>query len=129
MDSSPLSIENSARQIRDFLNAPHSCVPKDGGRGIVIAGGGGRWKACTYVCISRLRELGCVLPIEVWYVGVEERDEFLFDEMRTQDVTFVDAHEVKRVHAHAHLGELFPKVVDGRADQAAATWGLRPSMN
>ena len=50
----------------------------------------------------------------------------------------LDAAHVEEVLGELHAGEqsdlgttpeLFPKVVDGRADQAAATWGLRPSMN
>ena len=41
------------------------------GRGIVICGGGLKYFTCAWVCIKRLREIGCQLPIEVWHDSSE----------------------------------------------------------
>lgn len=44
------------------------------GRGVVIAGGGKYW-AGAYVVCRMLRHVGCLLPIQVWYLGGRgERD-------------------------------------------------------
>ena len=39
------------------------------GRGIVTAGGGPKHFTALYIMLTRLRELGCKLPVEVWYLG------------------------------------------------------------
>lgn len=73
------------------------------GRGVVIAGGGGRFAVCTWVCVNRLRQLGCQLPIQVWYLGPEERDEHLFSLMAPLGVEAVDAYAVRDQHPHPRL--------------------------
>jgi hypothetical protein len=45
------------------------------GRGIVTCAGGTGYNTCAWVLINRLRDLGCRLPIQVWYLGERERDE------------------------------------------------------
>lgn len=43
------------------------------GNGIVICGGGS-YLPSVYVSVRLLRHLGCILPIQVWYIGQKERD-------------------------------------------------------
>jgi hypothetical protein len=38
----------------------------------VICGGGIKYFTCAWVCINRLRDLGCDLPIELWHLGARE---------------------------------------------------------
>jgi FkbM family methyltransferase len=44
------------------------------GRGIVTCAGGAKYFTCAWVLIWLLRRYGCTLPIEVWYLGLEEMD-------------------------------------------------------
>jgi len=46
-----------------------------GRRGIVICAGGAKYMACAYVNMAVLRASGCMLPIELWHVGEDERPE------------------------------------------------------
>lgn len=68
------------------------------GRGIVIPAGGLKYFACAWVCVNRLRDLGCKLPIELWHLGAHE----LSDEMRALieplGVACVDAYDVRSKH-------------------------------
>ncbi len=45
------------------------------GRGIVMCGGSRTYFPCAWVSIQMLRDLGCRLPIELWYLGPLELDE------------------------------------------------------
>lgn len=42
------------------------------GRGIVICAGGEEYFTCAWICINRLRRIGCTLPIELWHLGPSE---------------------------------------------------------
>jgi hypothetical protein len=66
------------------------------GRGIVTCAGGTKYNTCAWVLINRLRDLGCRLPIEVWYLGEKERDDSWMDLVRPLGVTFIDAAQVAR---------------------------------
>lgn len=70
-DLTPQNAE--ARAIRFLSQIP---APPDelSGRGIVICAGGPRYFPCAWTCIQMLRELGCTLPIELWYLGPKEMD-------------------------------------------------------
>ena len=73
-DDSELTPQNAEAQAVKFL-AEMPPPPEDlSGRGIVICGGGQRYFACAWVCIQMLRESGCTLPIELWYLGPMEMD-------------------------------------------------------
>lgn len=54
-----------------FLEYP---ADRMSGRGIVICGGGPKYFPSVYVNIRMIRMLGCLLPIEVWYLGRAEMD-------------------------------------------------------
>jgi Mannosyltransferase putative len=67
------------------------------GRGIVICAGGARFFTCAWVAIGLLRrQLGCTLPIEVWYLGSEEMGPAMQALLRAQGVDLVDAFEVAK---------------------------------
>jgi len=71
---SDLTPQNAEARAVKFL-AEIPAPPEDlSGRGIVICGGGQRYFTCAWVCIQMLRELGCTLPIELWYLGPMEMD-------------------------------------------------------
>jgi hypothetical protein len=74
------------------------------GRGVVICGGGPKYFTCAWVCINMLRDRGCELPIELWYLGPLE----LNDEMRALvaplGVTCIDGHEIRKSYPVRKLG-------------------------
>ena len=49
------------------------------GQGIVICGGGERYFPSAWVCMNMLRDLGCELPIELWYLGDQEMSAYMID--------------------------------------------------
>ncbi len=71
------------------------------GRGIVICGGGARMFTNAWVCIHMLRHLGCTLPIQLWYRGVEEMDDAMRGLISTQGVECVDILDQLRRHPAA----------------------------
>ncbi len=73
------------------------------GRGIVICAGGVRYLTCAWVLINMLRRLGCNLPIEVWYLGEEERDPNWVKLIEPLGVRCVDACAVRNEHPHPRL--------------------------
>ena len=70
-------------------------LPECDGRGIVIAAGGWRFFASLYVTVKMIRDCGCELPIEVWYLG--DRREFhpLMAEV-LPEVSWVDGNRFVR---------------------------------
>src|SRR5665213_178283 len=67
------------------------------GRGVVVPGGG-RYFACAWVCLNRLRDLGCKLPIELWHLGPGEMTDRMRKSIESLDVKCVDAFEVRKAH-------------------------------
>lgn len=74
------------------------------GRGIVICAGGPRLFTCAWICIGRLRQLGCTLPIEVWFLGPQEMSMPMRGMLADLGVDTVDAFEVARRHRVRRLG-------------------------
>jgi hypothetical protein len=68
------------------------------GRGVVICAGGVRMFTNAWVCIHLLRQTGCELPIQVWYLGEEEMDAAMRDLLKPLGVECVDGLEVRRRH-------------------------------
>lgn len=64
--------------------APPSAIFE--GKGIVMCAGGIRYFTCAWVSINVLRQLGCKLPIEVWFLGNELSIEAI-DALSTLNVT------------------------------------------
>lgn len=65
------------------------------GRGVVIPGGGAYFP-CAWVCIRMLRELGCSMPIELWYLGCEELGNDMRHLVEPLGVRCIDSLEVRR---------------------------------
>src|SRR5262249_61278969 len=60
--------------MRDLAEKALAAVPaypkeRYRGRGVLIASGGDRFFPSLYVTIRALRHVGCVLPVQVWYLG------------------------------------------------------------
>lgn len=68
------------------------------GRGIVICGGGLKYFPSAWVCINLLRSLGCVLPIQLWFLGRREVNRHMKALLGPLHVECVDAEEVRRRH-------------------------------
>lgn len=67
-------------------------------RGIVICGGGARYFTNAWVCINMLRQLGCSLPIQFWYLGRQELDERMEALIKPLGVECVDALKLREKH-------------------------------
>jgi glycosyltransferase involved in cell wall biosynthesis/ADP-heptose:LPS heptosyltransferase len=61
------------------------------GRGIVICGGGTTYFTNAWVGINILRQVGCRLPIQLWYLGENELDDKMRELVKSLDVECVDA--------------------------------------
>src|SRR5262245_20246474 len=51
-----------------------------------MCAGGVTYFTCAWINISMLRKSGCILPIEVWYSGMELNDEVI-ERLKGLDVT------------------------------------------
>jgi hypothetical protein len=65
------------------------------GRGIVICAGN-EYMLNAFVAVSLLRYRGCSMPIEVWYMGEQERVPYIEPHLTALGVTMVDAGRVMR---------------------------------
>lgn len=68
------------------------------GRGIIICAGGEKYLSCAWVCIRRLQDLNCKLPIQIWFLGRTElsaKTQRLFQAINVQ---CIDAYEVRKIH-------------------------------
>ncbi len=102
-----LTVDSAAAKVQEFIEGDLArCWYPDGqfaGRGIVINAGKPKYSVGAYVLIRMLRELGCRLPIEVWYLGEAERNRAWEELVAPLDVRCVDAYEVRKQHPHARL--------------------------
>lgn len=63
------------QKAREFIaNCPEYPLDKYQGRGVVIPAGGLTYFLGMWVTVKMLREMGCMLPVEVWYLGEFEMD-------------------------------------------------------
>jgi len=70
--------------------------------GVVISAGGFKYFTCAYVLIATLRELGCQLPIEVWYYH-EELSSDMQSLLSEMDVNCRDIQEFVEGKPHGFL--------------------------
>jgi hypothetical protein len=87
-----------AKRELDRAATAGNLTPSGSGRGIVICGGGVKYFTCAWVCINRLRSLGCQLPIELWFLGPAEVDSQMRSLLQPLGVRCVDALETRRRH-------------------------------
>lgn len=75
------------------------------GKGIVVCGGGVKYFPSVYVNLRILRLLGCKLPVEVFYLGVEEMDLHMIRLLESlEDVKCINGRDLEskypiRIHA------------------------------
>jgi hypothetical protein len=82
----------TAREVsEDFIRSIRPYPNHFRGRGIVIAGGGVRMFTSAWVCIRRLRDLGCALPIQLWHIGPVELDAEMRELVAPFGVECIDA--------------------------------------
>ncbi len=67
----------------------------------------------AWVCISRLRQLGCTLPIQLWYCGECELDERMRALLASRAVECVNVEQVTRAHPAnlAHIWAIKPYAI------------------
>jgi len=96
----PVVEEEQHRQLLEQVveNLPPFPAERFAGRGIVICGGGAKYFPCLWVCIRLLRQLGCVLPIEVWHLGVREMTADMAALLEPYGVACVDARVIRQSH-------------------------------
>ncbi|HEY4416734.1 MAG TPA: glycosyltransferase family 9 protein [Verrucomicrobiae bacterium] len=97
-DALPLNIHTAGLACDRAAASPVPPLPAMQGRGIVICAGGIRLFTNAWVCIQRLRRLGCTLPIEVWHIGPAEMDAEMSGLLQGLGVSVVDAAKVRLQH-------------------------------
>lgn len=83
------------------------------GKGIVVCGGGEKYFPSVWVVINHLRSLGCLLPIEMWYLGPAEMTPKMRDILTPLGVICVDAETIRKTIPVRRLGgwELKPYAI------------------
>lgn len=81
-------------------------------RGIVIGAGGAKYFGCAFACAYILRQLGCKLPIEFWYLDEYEMDNKMKNLCDKHNITYVNATNYAKNH------DLNPRILNG--------WELKP---
>jgi len=94
----------------DYVASLDYDYPKDkfARKGIVICGGG-KYAHLAWIAISNLRDLGCSLPIELWYKGVIELNSLQVREF--EKLGFVTCHNTESISYK-------PRIVNG--------WEMKP---
>lgn len=88
-----LNIENSAEWIGDRIKEIRPYPDEYTGRGIVMVAGGIKYLTNAYASIRLLRDKGCTLPIQCWYLGDSEYNKEMMDIIKKYDVEFINAHQ------------------------------------
>lgn len=119
--SPSLTVETARWRMERAAACLPPCPDHFEGRGIVIPGGG-RYFACAWVCINRLRELGCTLPIDLWHLGPGE----MTDRMRKRGGIPAIHFRPDGAGVHARAGMLrVPEPASRRLGQARRPTLLR----
>lgn len=90
-DRLPLTPADARIKCERFIRSIPDYPGGFGGRGIVICGGGSRYFTNAWVTIHLLRQFGCQLPIQLWYLGEREMDARMIRLVAELDVQCVDA--------------------------------------
>lgn len=81
-------------------------------RGIVIGAGGAKYFGCAFACFHILRQSGCELPIEFWYLDNYEMDNKMLELCATFNIKPVNATKFSKEN------NLNPRILNG--------WELKP---
>ncbi len=96
-----LTRESSAEWVGEQLSLTPE-MPKFEGRGIVFIAGGDKYWTNAYVSIRLLREKGCKLPIQCWYLGKKEENPIIQDLLKEHNVECIDAHALNETLENKH---------------------------
>lgn len=91
------------RMANDFVAVTAVDSPTGHGRGIVMAAGGVKYFPSAWITINRVRQLGCRLPIQLWYLGDQEMDPAMKRLLAPLGVMFCDAIRYAQFHPHRRL--------------------------
>lgn len=81
-------------------------------KGIVIGAGGAKYFGCALACVHILRNLGCNLPIEFWYLDEYEMDNNMKHLCKEWNIKYINATEYSKIN------NLNPRILNG--------WELKP---
>lgn len=76
--------------------------PACSGRGVLIMGGG-KYLSWAWCVAKRIRDLGCQLPIQVWFLGPSEMPRWAVPFFTSLDVETVDTLDYLKIHPHRTL--------------------------
>jgi ADP-heptose:LPS heptosyltransferase len=109
----PLTLSGARLACEQFVERLPTYPGGYRGRGIVICAGGVKYFTGAWVCLHRLRDLGCQLPVELWYLNPEEMDARMVKLIEPLGVTCVDASKVRLQHPVRRLAgwELKPYAI------------------
>ncbi len=112
-DQQPLHLASARAALETFLKNLPAYPGGMEGRGIVLCGGGVRYFTNAWVCINMLRQLGCRLPVQLWYLGRQEMDQTMIELLQPLGVICIDALQVRRRRPVRRLGgwELKPYAI------------------
>ncbi len=112
-DRQPLTLSSAGTACDDFIKRLPKYPDQYSRRGIVICGGGTRYFSGAWVCINILKDLGCTLPVELWYLGKAEMDHAMIGLMQSIGVKCIDALQVRKKFPVRRLGgwELKPYAI------------------
>lgn len=103
-DQLPLTLSAVRGALRHFIATLQDISTHYSGRGIVLCGGGPRYFTNAWVCINRLRQLGCTLPIQLWHLGPTELDDEMRKLVLPLGVECINASAVARKQHIRYLG-------------------------
>lgn len=81
-------------------------------KGVVIGAGGAKYFGCAIACVHVLRNLGCDLPVEFWYLDEYEMDNNMKYLCDLLNIRYVNATK------YAQENHLNPRILNG--------WELKP---
>ena len=105
-DNEPLSLASAGYACDRFVSTelPRTHISQWIGRGIVMCAGGIRQFVNAWSAINVLRDVGCRLPIEVWYLGQEELSKAQRKLLEPKGVRCIDAQQVRTKYPVRRLG-------------------------
>jgi ADP-heptose:LPS heptosyltransferase len=95
-DLQPLTLHSAGKACDQFIESIPEYIGSLEGRGIVTCGGGARYLTNAWVCINRLRDLGCQLPIQLWQLSSQEKDARMEALLAPLGVQCVNAEETRK---------------------------------
>jgi hypothetical protein len=90
--------------LEEFItNPPPFPAESFNGRGVVICAGGEQYFTCAWICINRLRRIGCTLPVELWHLGSTEWNAEMEELLKPFNVTCKNASDYLKDFPPANL--------------------------